>query len=216
MNRSLPTGKNLPGIREIALSIWLVLLLVPGVRGAESGESEASPTPVKGLANKEASPSPAPKGNAGEKKGEPSFLSIGKGFRVRIYGHLRFDGSWDDAETNAGNTAMWVKRDQDKEEANLTCRHTRVGIDLEGPKTFGVAPKGKIEIDFYGKGSNSEVMQNLRLRHAYVEFDLGAGFSLLGGQTFDAHGTLFMRTLNTAVGWNHGNLCFRRPQIRLF
>jgi hypothetical protein len=29
------------------------------------------------------------------------------------------------------------------------------------------------------------------------------------------HGCLFMKTLNTAVGWNHGNLCFRRPQLRL-
>ncbi len=215
MHESIPSVRKRSWVSRGGVSFILVLMFVAGSAVSRAGEPEGASPASKATAVDPAS-SPSPEGKAkAEAKSDPSYLSLGKGFEIRLYGHLRLDGAWDDAETNNGNTAMWVKRDQDKEELNLTPRHTRIGLDFKGPKTFGVSPTGKIEVDFYGKGSNSEVLENLRLRHAFLKFDLGSGFSLLAGQWFDLHGRLFMRTLNTAVGWNHGNLCFRRPQVRL-
>lgn len=167
-------------------------------------KADAKMTKKKGVKDADASAGPS------EDKGLWSKL----GLHLTPYGHLRLDASRDSNDTNGGNTAQWSSKPGAGEELNLTCRHTRLGLDLRMPDLGGVTATGKVEIDFYGKGS-SEVMQSLRLRHAFLKIDMGAGFYLLAGQTADVHGSLFLRTLNTAVGWNAGNLCFRRPQVRL-
>ena len=41
------------------------------------------------------------------------------------------------------------------------------------------------------------------------------GWEVLAGQTWDLIGVEQMKKLNTLVGWNQGNIGFRRAQLRV-
>jgi hypothetical protein len=139
---------------------------------------------------------------------------LGK-FGLEFYGHFKLDMAYDQAETNDGNTAMWVKPyhngDQDNE-FNMTARHTRFGFNYVAPESWGPRVTAKLELDFYG--GNAENKANVRLRHAFFNMDFGDGWSVLAGQTWDVMQPLWQWKLNTAVGWNQGNTAFRRAQLR--
>jgi hypothetical protein len=141
---------------------------------------------------------------------------------LSFYGHFKLDMSRDTAETNFGNTAYFVKNyapGQADDEINITARHSRLGLDWDGPEFGGINAFGKIEIDFIGKSlqpntETRELQGAVRMRHAYMDFDFGDGWSLLAGQTWDVFAPLNMKKLNTLVGWGQGNIAFRRPQLR--
>jgi hypothetical protein len=144
---------------------------------------------------------------------------LAKYLNLEFYGHIKLDSSRDSAETNFGNTAFFVKNygDGDKdEEINMTARHTRLGLNWKGPEYEGIKAFAKIEIDFLGKAvqKNTETMElqgAARLRHAYMKFDFGEGWSLTAGQVWDVFAPLNMKKVNTMVGWGQGNLGYRRP-----
>lgn len=135
---------------------------------------------------------------------------------IEFYGHIKLDMAYDTSRTNDGNTAMWVlpyvNGNQDNE-FNMTARHTRFGLNYVAPDSWGPAATGQIEIDFYGGGAENKA--NVRLRQAWLKMDFRNGLSLLAGQTWDVIMPLWQWKLNTAVGWNQGNVAFRRAQLRV-
>lgn len=140
---------------------------------------------------------------------------------LELYGHFKLDMSRDNAETNFGNTAFFVKDysggDKD-EEINIHARHSRIGMNWAGPVVDGIAGEGKIEMDFLGKAvqKNTETMElqgAARLRHAYMRFLGDGGWTVTAGQTWDLFAPHNMKKMNTLVGWGQGNLGFRRPML---
>ncbi len=171
---------------------------------------------------------------AGTGPDEPSVIAslredvdgILEKLNLDFYGHFKLDMSRDSAETNFGDTAFFVKNYHDltggdeDEESNVTARHSRLGVNWNGPESDGVKAFGKIEIDFLGKSlqkntETQELQPALRMRHAYMKFDFPGDWSLVAGQTWDVFGPVQMKKLNTMVGWGQGNIAFRRPQLRV-
>ena len=72
---------------------------------------------------------------------------------------------------------------------------------------------GKVEIDFQ-RQIDVENKASLLLRHAYVEVK-DDEFRLLVGQTWDVISPLCPGVLFYSVGWDAGNIGYRRPQFRV-
>ena len=68
-------------------------------------------------------------------------------------------------------------------------------------------------MDFYGDGTVHENKAEPLLRHAYVELTKG-NYDIIAGQTNDLISPLAPNTLNYTVGWDAGNIGYRRPQVR--
>jgi hypothetical protein len=96
-------------------------------------------------------------------------------------------------------------------------RNTRLGIDVSGPQIpwFGCAQTGgKVEFDFQGAFATTENKGAVLLRHAYVEVK-NDEFRFLAGQTWDVVSPLMPSMLMYSVGWDAGNIGYRRGQVRL-
>jgi hypothetical protein len=140
---------------------------------------------------------------------------------LQFYGHFKLDMSRDPAETNFGNTAFFVKDYSDggkDEEINISARHTRLGMNWEGPVVDGIQGFGRLEVDFLGKAvqKNTETMElqpALRVRLAYMKFDFMNGWSMTAGQDRDLFAPVIMKKINTMIGWGQGNIGFRRPML---
>ena len=76
----------------------------------------------------------------------------------------------------------------------------------------GARVGGKVEIDFQ-RQIDVENKASLLLRHAYVEIK-DDEFRLLAGQTWDVISPLCPGVLFYSVGWDGGNIGYRRPQFR--
>jgi CheY-specific phosphatase CheX len=95
-------------------------------------------------------------------------------------------------------------------------RNTRFGIDVLGPRIpmLDCAQSGgKIEFDFQGACDGTENKGGVLLRHAYVEVK-DDDFRLLAGQTWDVISPLNPSMLMYSVGWEAGNIGYRRAQVR--
>jgi hypothetical protein len=101
------------------------------------------------------------------------------------------------------------------ESFHLDAKSTRLGFDVLGPRVsfFGDAQTGgKAEIDFQGSFL-AENRASLMLRHAYVEVK-NDEYRLLAGQTWDVISPLYPGVLFYSVGWDGGNIGYRRTQAR--
>jgi hypothetical protein len=138
-------------------------------------------------------------------------------FSVTPYGTLWTNMVLEDGRTTPGNYPMYVSRP--RVDANDDCyidaRSTRLGIDVLGPRIplLGNAQSGgKVEIDFQ-RQIDTENKPSVLLRHAYVEVK-NDDFRLLAGQTWDVISPLMPGVLFYSVGWDAGNIGYRRPQFR--
>ncbi len=148
-----------------------------------------------------------------EKKTSAPLISK---FRFKPYGYIKLDAVYDGSETNYGNFCLYVPNesgDHNDSEFSLTARQTRVGLYIEAPEFDEWKTRGRLEIDFYGDGTEHENKANPLLRHAVLEMKKG-GFGLLAGQTSDLISPLNPTTLNYTVAWTAGNIGYRRPQLR--
>ena len=151
---------------------------------------------------------------AGESKGILSSISVEFG------GRLKADMSYDDSRTTPGNFAMYVNkedtpRSRDDDEFNATANESRFWFNLKGPQVGNLWTGGKLEFDFYGAGA-AENKAHFMLRRAYIDFGWKEyHLSILAGQHSDVFSPLVPSTLNYSVGWNNGNIGYRRPQLRV-
>ena len=141
--------------------------------------------------------------------------------RIKFYGFLRLDMNYDSHRTNNGDAAFFVNNhnsstsDQD-EELNIHIRNTRLGIKLDGPKLSYLGnPRvsGKLEVDFFGGGSESRA--RIRMRHAYLQLNWDEpNIYLRAGQGADIIAPISPDTVEWAVpGRNRGNPGERRPGL---
>lgn len=153
-----------------------------------------------------------------ELKSEMKKLAWSKGdFKIVPYGYLWGSMIYDTSRVFPGPYALWAySPDTHGEDAFIIdVRRTRLGIDIDGPRIpyFNCADSGgKVEIDFHGSFV-TENKASLLLRHAYWEVK-DYDSRLLMGQTWDIISPLYPSVLNYSVGWDGGNIGYRRAQLR--
>lgn len=136
-----------------------------------------------------------------------------------LYGFVRLDAQYDTAEANDSQVIMFIPS-QDPASGNKTTddgftlytRLTRLGIQLKGPEVHGMPLAGRIEVDFYGGGSESRHL--FRMRHAFLTLRKN-NLEFLLGQTSDLFSPLFPSLNWDSLFWNAGNTGDRRPQARV-
>ncbi len=142
--------------------------------------------------------------------------SVSRRFRFKSYGYIKMDAAHDDSETNYGNFVLYIPNEgsaRNDSEFHMTARETRAGLYIEAPEFDGWSTRGRLEIDFFGDGTEHENKAAPLLRHAVLEMRKG-NFGVLAGQTWDIISPLNPTTLNYSVAWAAGNIAYRRPQLR--
>ena len=140
-------------------------------------------------------------------------------FKIVPYGYLWENTVYATEKTYPGTYTLWVDSATTRGEAEFVvdARNTRLGIDVSGPQIpwFGGAQTGgKVEFDFQGAFDATENKGAVLLRHAYVEVK-NDQFRFLAGQTWDVISPLMPSMLMYSVGWEGGNIGYRRAQVRL-
>ena len=147
----------------------------------------------------------------------PEKKPVWSNLDIQLYGKIKLDAAYDSSRTDVGNFARWVDAENlnpNDEQFNLTANETRLGMLLTGPDDGNLITSGRVEVDFYGGGSENK--SNLMMRHAYMKMDWPKRrFNIIAGQTSDVISPLVPDTLNYSVLWWVGNIGYRRPQIRL-
>ena len=158
---------------------------------------------------------------------EPAAKGVFSSIQIEIGGRFKADMSWDDSRTSPGNYVLWVNREvagpkavaeagavsRNDDEFNLTANETRLWLNLKGPVLGGVSTAGRLEVDFFGAGA-AENKSHLMLRRAYIDFGWDEyDLRVLAGQHSDVISPLVPTTINYSVGWDIGNIGYRRPQF---
>ncbi|MFH2000180.1 MAG: hypothetical protein ABIK28_10890, partial [Planctomycetota bacterium] len=137
--------------------------------------------------------------------------------KIKFYGYIKLDASYDNARISDGNYAKWVEAPGGRrydDEVNITARQSRFGMIFKGPDFGDATTSAQVEVDFY-EGTTENKNQPY-MRHAYMELKWkDKDFSLLAGQTWDVIAPLFTPTVNYSVAWWAGDIGYRRPQIRV-
>jgi hypothetical protein len=196
---------------------------------------EATPTALASAPAPEAAPvTPVAAPQAGppedyftldELRGEMKKFSWKKGdFTITPYGYLWGNMVYSTERTypNSASYTLWVlspKTSDAESECIVDVRNTRLGFDVGGPQIpfFNCAQSGgKVEIDFQNYALNATAGENkstVMLRHAYFDVK-NDDFRLLVGQTWDVISPLYPGMLLYSVGWDGGNIGYRRMQFR--
>jgi len=136
---------------------------------------------------------------------------------IQLYGYLKLDAAYDDSRMDTGNFTRWVESERtnkNDDQFNMTPNQSRFGLLFSTPQDNGLKSSGRVEIDFFGGGSENKA--NPMMRHAYLKLDWPEErFNIIAGQTSDVISPLNPSTLNYSVAWWAGNIGYRRPQIRL-
>ena len=154
-----------------------------------------------------------------ELQGEMKKFSWKKGdFTVTPYGYLWGNMVYSTERTSPGSYTLFVLSGNTTPESEFItdARNTRLGFDVVGPEIpfFNCAKGGgKVEVDFQNSVLSTENKPTIMLRHAYAEVK-DEDFRLLAGQTWDVISPLLPGMLLYSVGWDGGNIGYRRAQLR--
>jgi hypothetical protein len=139
-------------------------------------------------------------------------------FKIVPYGYLWGNMVYSTVRTFPGSYTLYVPSAtlQGDNEFVVDARNTRLGFDVTGPRIpfFNCAPSGgKVEIDFQNSVLSTENKPTILLRHAYWEVK-DEEFRILMGQTWDVISPLLPGMIMYSVGWDGGNIGYRRAQLR--
>jgi hypothetical protein len=218
------------GVHLLSIVLILAAGLTPGAgRFCKASESNPSTSPGTSLAKENAELKQRVEKLEGEMKElkktvpsqpgatEQTKLPVWSSLDIQIYGYLKFDAAYDTSRINNGDYAKWVDRENMNEEDdqfNATANESRLGVMFNGPDNRRAKTSGRVEIDFYGGGSENKA--NPMMRHAYIKLDWpDERFNIIAGQTSDVISPLVPSTVNYSVCWWVGNIGYRRPQFRL-
>lgn len=154
---------------------------------------------------------------------QPAAPPAGKAFAfsrssIEFYGFAKLDMAYDQGRVTPGNYALYVDpmpvNNNNNSQYNMTANQTRLGMNFTALDSGDAKVTGKVEIDFYGNGTANNKAAPL-LRHAYMQVYWPKwDFTILAGQTSDIISPLVEPTINYTVGWDAGNIGYRRPQLR--
>ena len=145
-------------------------------------------------------------------------------FTITPYGILWATATYETQRTNTGDYVLWTYSPTQSaytpaitpgESFHADAKSTRLGLDVVGPQIPALCcarSGGKVEIDFQ-RQVDTENKPSLLLRHAYVEVK-DDEFRLVAGQTWDVISPLYPGMLMYSVGWDGGNIGYRRAQLR--
>ncbi len=154
-----------------------------------------------------------------ELRGEMKKYAWRKGdFTITPYGWLWGNAVYATERTTPGSYTLFVQSASTGPESEfiVDARNTRLGLDVLGPQVpfFNCAQGGgKVEVDFQNSVLSTENKATLMLRHAYAEVK-NEEFRFLVGQTWDVVSPLLPGMLMYSVGWDAGNIGYRRAQVR--
>jgi hypothetical protein len=161
-----------------------------------------------------------------ELRGEMKKLAWTKGdFTIVPYGYLWGNMVYNTERTYPGSYTLYVLSSslQPESEFITDVRNTRLGFDVGGPTIpcLGCAKTGgKVEIDFQNSTiisatgvPSTENKATIMIRHAYFDVK-NEDYRLLVGQTWDVVSPLLPGMLMYSVGWDGGNIGYRRAQFR--
>jgi hypothetical protein len=154
-----------------------------------------------------------------ELRGEMKKLAWKKGdFTITPYGWLWGNTVYSTERTTPGTYTLYAQSASTTPESEciVDVRNTRLGFDVLGPQIpfLGCAQGGgKVEVDFQNSVLSTENKPTIMLRHAYLEAK-NDDFRLLVGQTWDVISPLNPDMLLYSVGWDGGNIGYRRAQFR--
>jgi hypothetical protein len=148
-------------------------------------------------------------------------------FTITPYGYLWGNTVFSTERTTPGSYTLYVQSPNPPASAEsewiTDVRNTRLGFDVIGPQIplFNCAQSGgKVEIDFQNDllaktngAISTENKPTIMLRHAYLEVK-DDEFRFLVGQTWDVVSPLLPGMLMYSVGWDGGNIGYRRAQVR--
>jgi hypothetical protein len=190
----------------------------------------AVPAATASAAGPAPSPSPAPEARPGEHyvtsdelHGEMKTYAWKKGdFTIVPYGYLWGNTVYSTERTSPGSYTLYalspstMAHNEPQSEAIVDARNTRLGFDVAGPRIAWLndaAAGGKVEIDFQNSVLSTENKPTILLRHAYFDVK-NDEFRFLVGQTWDVISPLNPGMLMYSVGWDGGNIGYRRAQVR--
>jgi hypothetical protein len=139
-------------------------------------------------------------------------------FTIIPYGYLWGNTVFSSQRTDPGSYTLWALSASGVSESEFIVddRNTRLGFDVVGPKIACLGDAvtgGKVEIDFQQSVLSTENKPTVLLRHAYFDVK-NDDFRLLVGQTWDVISPLYPGMLMYSVGWDGGNIGYRRAQVR--
>jgi hypothetical protein len=140
--------------------------------------------------------------------------------RVTIvpYGYVKLGTSYDSARTAYGDLAFFVlpgsAKGGGKGELVFSARETRVGLKLAAPAFNGITPTGQIEADWFEEATTAGKYVP-RLRLAFLDLALGAGWSIRAGQDWDVFVSVHPTVTDPGILGGTGHLYGRRPQFRI-
>ena len=146
------------------------------------------------------------------------FAAVAKS-RIEFYGYAKLDMAYDTGRVFPGNFALYVQpmpsNDRNTSQYNMTANQSRLGMNFTAMDTGDKKLTGKVEIDFYGGGA-ADNKANPMMRHAYMQLEWPKyDFAILAGQTSDLISPLVEPTVQYTVGWDQGDIGYRRAQLRL-
>ncbi len=157
-----------------------------------------------------------------ELRGEMQKYAWKKGdFSITPYGYIWGNMVVSSERTDPGSYTLFVLSPTAtggaQSEFVTDVRNTRLGFDLGGPTIcwFGTPSQtgGRFECDFQNALLTTENKPTVLLRHAYMEVK-NDDERFLVGQTWDVISPLYPGMLLYTVGWDGGNIGYRRAQVR--
>jgi len=150
-------------------------------------------------------------------------VSIGKDFKLKIYGQVRTDIFYNSRANTESVDGLFYSFPKDEKldangkdlngsaSSNMYAVYSRMGFDFAGPMIGKAKTSAKIEFDFRGNGNDN--LSALRLRHAYFNFDWGKSKVLVGQTSHPFFGEVSPQILNLNTG-SPFQPFGRAPQIR--
>ena len=140
-------------------------------------------------------------------------------FTITPYGWLWGNSVYSTERTSPGSYTLYAcsrPAPRRKASSSSMCGTRGLGStcwDRKFPCLGCAQSGGKVEIDFQNSVLSTENKPTIMLRHAYVEAK-NDDFRLLVGQTWDVISPLNPDMLLYSVGWDGGNIGYRRAQFR--
>jgi outer membrane murein-binding lipoprotein Lpp len=208
-------------MRRVSIAIVMTMMLAHGVAFAQQEDLEKENQDLRNRVERlEADLAEVKSRMAEDAKADAdqAKTSVHSKYSIQLYGFIKVDAAYMTSRANdAGNYARWVESEalnENDDQFNLTARESRFGLYFTGPDLAFLKTSARLEVDWYGGGTENKSVP--MLRHVYFQLDWPEGaWTFLAGQTSDLFSPLVPYGLNYSVGWWIGNIGFRRPQIRL-
>jgi hypothetical protein len=140
--------------------------------------------------------------------------SVWTKYNMKLYGKVKFDGSYDDAEFTRYNDfvgAVAAGDDHHNDSTDFNPRDTRLGFEASHAFDDWLA-LGRFEIDFYGDNNGNNLIPRMRLGYIDVS-NKNMGTSIRAGQDWIPVAQLNPNTVDFGILTAAGNLWWRVPQV---